>query len=58
MVEQLVKEIKLLSEVVLTEPQASYSCFISGYTHKFSYFIRTIQGIEEYLQLVEETIRH
>ena len=58
MVEQWVKEIKLLSHVALTEPQAAYSCFTSGYQHKFTYFIRTIQGIEEYLQPVEETIRH
>ena len=51
MVEQWVKEIKLLSHVALTEPQAAYSCFTSGYQHKF-------QGIEEYLQPVEETILH
>ena len=48
----------IFNSTALTEPQAVYSCFTSGYQHKFTYFIRTIQGIEEYLQPIEETIRH
>ena len=53
-----IDEIIILSEIALTEPQAAYACFVSGYQHKFTYFIRTIPEMEEYLQPLEEVIRH
>ena len=53
-----IDEITLLAEIAQTQPQSAYTCFTSGYQHKFSYYLRTIPGIENYLAPVEETIRH
>ena len=58
MVTTWVDEIKLLSEIALIEPQAAYASYVSGFQHKFTYFIRTIKGFEQYLQPVEEAVRH
>lgn len=60
--EQMIKkwsdELTLLTEIAVTQPQAAYTCFVSGYQHRFSYFIRTIPKMEEYLQPIEDIIRH
>ena len=53
-----IKEISLLSDVALTEPQAAYACYVSAYQHKFTYFLRTIPGIEDNLAPLEEVVRH
>ena len=57
-VETWIREINLLSEIAITEPQAAYSCYTAGYQHKLTYFMRTIAGCEEQLLRVEESIRH
>jgi len=51
-------ELTLLTEIAVTQPQAAYTCFVSGYQHRFSYFIRTIPKMEEYLQPIKDIIRH
>ena len=48
----------MLSKIGTIHPQAAYTCYTSGYQHKFSYYLRTIPGIEIYLAEVEHTIRH
>ena len=58
MVQKWSEELTLLSEIAVTQPQAAYTCFVSGYQHRFSYFIRTISQMEEYLQPIEDIIRH
>ena len=61
-IEQMIKkwsdELTLLTEIAVTQPQAAYACFVSGYQHRFSYFIRTIPNMEDYLQPIEDIIRH
>ena len=57
-VEEWVKEIEILAEVAVTEPQAVYTCYISGYQHKFTYFLRTIPHFEQHLTSLEQVIRH
>ena len=37
-----VTEIKVLSQIAATEPQALYCAFVSGYKHRMTYFMRTI----------------
>ena len=49
-------EMKKLSEIALVEPQAAFSAFAHGELHKFSYFLRTIPGMEEYLQPLDSVI--
>jgi len=56
--EKWAEEINLLSDIATTQPQAAYACFTSGYQHKFSYFLRTIPGIEQFLIPVEQAIQH
>ena len=58
LVKTWVEEINLLADIAVTEPQAAYTCYISGYQHRFTYFLRTIPGIEKHLQPVEEIIKH
>jgi len=59
-VEQKVKlwieEISMLSKIALTEPQAAYTCFTSGYKHKLTYLMRTIPNISELLTPLDEII--
>ena len=49
-------EIRLLSKIAKIEPQAAYSCFISGYKHKLSYCMRTIPDIGHLLKRVDDVI--
>ena len=49
LVKRWVDEITILSEIALTQPQAAYCCFVAGYQHKFSYYLRTIPDIEIHL---------
>lgn len=58
MVNQWVQELSMLSRIAITQPQEAYTCYISGYQHRFSYFVRTIPGIEKFLDPVEDVIRH
>ena len=50
------EELSMLSKIGTIQPQAAYTCYTSGYQHKFSYYLRTIPGIEKYLAEVEQTI--
>ena len=49
-------EVRQLSEFAKTQPHAAFSAFIHGEQHRFTYFTRTIQGIEHYLQRLDELI--
>ncbi len=53
-----IQELTKLTEVAVIQPQAAYACYTSGYQHRFSYFLRTIPKMEEYLKPIEEIIRH
>jgi hypothetical protein len=52
-----VSQIKTLSEIAKSEPQAAYACFIHGLRHKYSYFLRTIPRFKDELPPVEQAIR-
>lgn len=58
LVQEWVNEIEILSNIATTQPQSAYAGYISGYQHKFSYFLRTIPGIEDFLVPVEQALRH
>ena len=57
-VAQWIEEVNLLAEIAVTEPQAVYSCYISGYQSRYTYFIRTIPEMEKLIKPLEDTIRH
>ena len=44
-------EFHALCEITKLEPQAVYTCFPSGYKHKFNYYMRTIPGISKLLKV-------
>ena len=50
-----VEELRVLSEIAKIEPQAAFTCFLSGHRHKFSY-MRAIPGIGKLLRKVDEVI--
>ena len=52
------EEVIGLSTVAKREPQAAYSAFIHGVTHRWNYVLRTIPNITELLTPLEEAIRH
>ena len=51
------EELTKLSEIAMTQPQAAYAAFTSGYKYKFSYFMRTINCISYFKSPVEKIIK-
>ena len=49
-------EIEKLSEFALSQPHAAFSAFIHGEQHRFTYFLRTIPGMELYLEPLDKII--
>ena len=49
-------EILKLSEIAKSQPQAALSAYIHGEQHRFTYFLRTIEGIEEHLKPLDDII--
>ena len=50
------REIEILSEIAKSQPHAAYTAFIKGYKSKFTYFMRTIESFEEYVDPIHEVI--
>ena len=48
-VEEWVSEVVKLSEFAATEPQASFAAFTFSLKHRWTYFFRTLQDIEDLL---------
>ena len=57
-VQKWMKELALLSEIAVIEPQAAYTCYISGYQSKYTYLLRTVPDISDELRPLEDIIRH
>ena len=55
-VEALCKEITKLADFAKTQPHAAFSPYIHGQQHRFTYFLRTIEGMEDYLKPLDNTI--
>ena len=53
---ELINEIKVLSVIAKTEPQATDSCFVTAFKHKSSYIMRTIPDISDQLNRLDEVI--
>ena len=45
-----------LADIAKTQPQAAYAAFVHGERHKFTYFMRTINGMEEFLAPLDKVI--
>ena len=55
-IDELINEIKVLSIIAKTEPQAAYSCFITAFKYKPSYIMSTIPDILDQLNQLDELI--
>ena len=49
-------KLNTLCDIARIEPQAAYSCFVSGYKHKFTYIMRTIPNICHQLEKIDDLI--
>ena len=56
LVEEWCNEMNKLTEFAKTEPHAAYSAFCHGEMHKYTYFMRTIPGMNEYMKPLDEII--
>ena len=54
--DELINQIKFLSMIAETEPQAAYAYFITAFKHKPSYIMRTIPDISDQLNQLDELI--
>ena len=55
-VDEWCDEIEVLSSFAKSQPQAAYAAFCHGQQHKFSYFMRTMSGMEKFLLPLDEKI--
>ena len=55
-VEEWKTSIKKLTNIAKTQPQAAYSCYVKGFMHKFTYFMRTIPDISRLLRPLDVAI--
>jgi len=46
----------MLSKIAKIEPQSAYCCFVSGYTRKSTYIMRTIPNIGHLLKPVDDVV--
>ena len=49
-------ELEALSEIARSQPHAAYTVFTKGYKSKFTYFMRTIESFEDYVDSIQEAI--
>ena len=50
------KEILKLAEIAEMQPDAAFSAYIHGHQHKYTYFLQTIDGMEHYLEPLEDAV--
>lgn len=49
-------ELETLAEIAKNQPQSAYIAFTKGYRNKFTYFMRTIDSFEDYIEPIDEVI--
>ena len=57
MITQWCEEITELSFIAKTHPQAAYSAFTSGCKDKFTFFMRTIENVEDFMLPLDKVIK-
>ena len=57
-IERLITELRMLCKIAWYEPQAAYSCFITGFDkHIPTYFMRTIPKISNQIKQLGKVVR-
>ena len=49
-------ETETLSEMAKSQPRAAYTAFTKGYKSNFTYFMRTMESFEEFVDPIQEAI--
>ena len=55
-VDEWIECIQKLSKIARTQPHAAYICYVKGFSHKYTYFMRTIPNISTLLGRLDQTI--
>ena len=55
-VEEWCKEMKNLSKLAKTQPHAAFSAYIHGEQHRFTYFLRTMEGMNDLVKPLDDII--
>ena len=55
-ISQWIKELQMLCKIAWFEPQAAYSCFITGFKDKPTFYMKTIPNISSHLKRLDEVI--
>ena len=50
------EQLRVLSKIAKTEPQAAYAAFVNGYKHKLTYHIRTLPNIKQHLTRLDALV--
>ena len=56
-INQWIQELRILSKIAWHKPQAAYSCFITVFKHKPTYFMRTTPNIGKELKQLDEVVK-
>ena len=56
MVEGWARQLIKLCEFAITQPQAFYSAYVKGFSNKFTHFMRTIEGVDDFMHPVEKLL--
>ena len=56
LVDKWCKQLKTLSEIAKSEPQAAYAAFVTGFQHKLTYHLRVLPDIEDLLSPLDDVI--
>ena len=56
LLEEWLEELKNMTTVAKSEPQAAYSSFTAGFKHKITYFMRTIKNLSHVLKPLDDFI--
>ena len=55
-VDEWIECIQKLSKIARTQPHAAYICYVKGFLHKYTYFMRTIPNISTLLRHLDQAI--
>ena len=53
-----VQDVERLADVAIEEPQAAYTAFVKSIAHRWTFLQRTIQGVAQLFQPLEDAIRN
>ena len=58
MVTNWINDIAKLAESALSQPQACYAAYTFGLKHRWTYFLRTLPGVQDLLEPLQNAIPH